>query len=113
MDLNNNIKSWVDLDNSIKKLNTTLKGLREQKNSLTSDITSYINENNLNDATIEITDGLLKFHTIKQTSPLTFKFLETCLMECIGNEEQVTNIIKYIKSKREVKYYNDIKRSYK
>lgn len=112
MDLNNNIKSWVELDNSIKKLNDQIKSMREQRSVLTKDITTYINDKNLNNATIEITDGMLKFHTVKQTSPLTFKFLETCLMDCIGNEEQVLNIIKYIKSKREIKYYNDIKRSY-
>lgn len=113
MDLNSNIKEWVNLDNAIKGRSDELKMLREQRSNLTSNITTYINENNLNDATIEITDGILKFNTSKQTSPLTFKFLEKCLIECIGNEEQVINIIKYVKSKREVKYYNDIKRSYK
>tara|TARA_X000000368_G_C23013658_1_gene704678 strand:- start:338 stop:679 length:342 start_codon:yes stop_codon:yes gene_type:complete len=113
MDLNSNIKEWVNLDNAIKSRGDELKRLREQRSSLTSNITNYVNDNNLAQATIEITDGMLKFHTVKQTSPLTFKFLETCLKECIGNEEQVVNIIKYIKSKREVKYYNDIKRSYK
>jgi hypothetical protein len=34
------------------------------------------------------------------------------LNECINGEEQVKQIIKYIKSKREVKYVPDIKRSY-
>lgn len=113
MDLNSNIKEWVNLDNAIKGHSDELKRLREQRNALTSNITDYVNDNNLGHATIEITDGILKFQTIKQTSPLTFRFLESCLKECIGNEEQVMNIIKYIKSKREVKYYNDIKRSYK
>lgn len=112
MDLNSNIKQWVELDNAIKSRNEQLKSLREQRNLLTKNITNYVDDNNLSDATIEITDGLLKFHTVKQTSPLTFKFLETCLMECIGNEEQVKNIVKYVKSKRETKYYNDIRRSY-
>ena len=38
--------------------------------------------------------------------------LEECLNECIQNEDQVKQIIKFIKSKREFKYVSDIKRFY-
>ena len=60
----------------------------------------------------KLTDGKLKFQNTRVTAPLTFRFLEECLNECINGEEQVKQIIKYIKSKREVKYVPDIKRSY-
>ena len=62
-------------------------------------------------APIKITKEL-KFQNTRVTAPLTFKFLEECLNECINGEEQVKQIIKYIKSKRDVKYVSDIKRSY-
>jgi len=63
-------------------------------------------------AVIEITDGKLKFQNNRVVQPITFRFLETCLNECISGENEVKQIIKYIKSKREVKYVPDIKRSY-
>ena len=48
----------------------------------------------------------------KETQPLTFKFLETCLSEIIKNEEQVSQIVNYIKNKRDVKYVTELKRFY-
>ena len=68
--------------------------------------------NNLNNATVQISDGRLRFVNSKQTAPITLKYIEQCLGECIGNKEQVELIINYIKEKREVKYLPDIKRYY-
>ena len=113
MDLSNYIQEWVNYDNQIKAHNIKMKELRSKKNQLTESIFDYAEKNNLQNAVIEISDGKLKFQNVKQTNPLNFRFLETCLNECIDNEENIKNIIKYIKQKREVKYYNDIKRSYK
>ena len=72
----------------------------------------YADEHNLENAIIEISDGSLKFQNYKQTSPLTLKFIKTCLSECIQNEQTVSDLMDYIKSKREFKIKNDIKRSY-
>ena len=108
-----NIQNWVAIDNKIKKLNQEAKELRSQKNNLTFEIFNYAEKNNLQNAVIEITDGKLKFQQNKSTSPLTFKFVESCLNQCISNEEQVKQIIKFIKQQREYKYSNAIARSYK
>jgi len=113
MELTEYIKEWVNYDNQIKEYSIKSKELRSKKTQLTQSILNYAEENNLQNAVIEISDGKLKFQNIKQTSPLNFRFLEQCLGECIDNEENVKNIIKYIKQKREIKYYNDIKRFYK
>ena len=108
-----NIQSWVNLDNKIKNLNEDLKNLRSNKNQLTNSIFTYAESNNLENAIIQISDGKLKFQNVKMTSPLTFKFIEECLNECIHNEEQVKQLIKFIKQKRTVQCKYDIKRSYK
>lgn len=112
MDFENDVKNWVMIDNQIKQNNEKVKDLRKQRTHLSTKIFSYAEENNLENAVIEISDGKLKFQQCKQTSPLTFRFLEECLNECIQNEDQVKQIIKFIKSKREHKYVSDIKRSY-
>tara|TARA_B100000900_G_C20480524_1_gene675235 strand:- start:719 stop:1072 length:354 start_codon:yes stop_codon:yes gene_type:complete len=107
-----NIISWVKLDNKITTLRNEMRELRSEKNALTEEIYTIAEQNNYDRSTIEISDGKLRFQQVKQTNPLTFKFLEKCLHECLDNEETVTSIIKYIKSKRESKYSYEIRRTY-
>ena len=109
----NNIKTWVDVDNRIKLLQQEVKKLRSEKNSLTDTIFNYAENNNLENAVIQISDGKLKFQNVKYASPLTYGFLETCLLECINDEDKVKDLIKYIKSKRTFKTNYDIKRTYR
>lgn len=107
-----NIKSWVKLDNEMSILKQQLKELRDRRSQITSDLYTFAEENSLDRSTIEINDGKLRFQKINQSSPLTFKYLEVCLQNCLGDESQVKNIIKYIKSKRETKTHYDIRRSF-
>ena len=112
MSLENHIKNWVEIDNQYRKYSEKMKELRVNRSEMTSIIFDYAEENNLQNAVVEISDGKLKFQSFKQTSPLTFKYIQECLNDCIEDEEQVKLLINYIKKKREVKYVNDIKRSY-
>ena len=110
MSFEENIKKWVAIDNQIKSLNEQTKKLREEKNSAEETIMSYVETNQLSNATINITNGKLRFVNTKQTSPLTLKYVEDCLQKCIGNHTQVKQIMKVIKDSREVNYSADIKR---
>jgi len=110
MSFENNIKKWVSLDNQIKSMNDKIKNMRDEKNSTEESILEYIETNNLKNATINISDGKLRFTTTKQTPPLTLKYIEECLSKCIPNEEQVKVVMNVIKESREVKYIPDIKR---
>jgi seryl-tRNA synthetase len=112
MSFEQQIQQWVQIDNQLKIFNEKLKELRDKKNSISQQINNHIEENQLSNASIKINDGQLKFVKIKETQPLTFKYLETCLSEIIKNEEQVKKIVEYIKNKREVKYIPEIKRFY-
>jgi hypothetical protein len=112
MSLEENIKKWVSIDNQLKTLNDKVKELRETKNNTEEIILEYVETKKMNNATINISDGKLKFISTKQTAPLTLKYVEECLSECIKNEEQVTIIMNHIKESREVKYTPDIKRIY-
>ena len=110
--LQTKIKEWVNCDNKLNNLKKESKEIRVSRSSLTNEIFDEVNENNLDNSVIEISDGTLKFQQTNYSSPLTFKFLETCLNECISNEEQVKQIIKFIKCKREIKTNYEIKRKY-
>jgi hypothetical protein len=110
MSFEETIKKWVALDNQIKSLSEKTKQLRNDKNTTEESIMNYVETNNLSNATINITDGKLRFVSSKQTAPLTLRYVEDCLTKCIGNPAQVTKIMQVIKDSREVKISSDIKR---
>jgi prefoldin subunit 5 len=112
MSFENKLQQWVSIDNQMKDLNEQLKELRDKKNELNESITVHVENTNLSNATVQISDGKLRFVKVKDTQPLTFKYLESCLKEIIKNEEQVNKILEYVKNKREVKYVSEIKRIY-
>jgi len=110
MSFENQIQQWVSLDNQLKQLNEKVKDLRDKRNNLEENITSYASENNLSNATVKINDGRLKFTNTKVQEPLTFKYLEKTLGEVIKNESQVKLIMEHLKQKRAVKIVPEIKR---
>lgn len=112
MSFEDQIKEWVTIDNEIRKRNESLRELREKRNTLTTDIYEYVKSNDLGNAVINISDGRLRFQNVKTTKPLTLKFIQECLNDCIDSEEDVKAIMNVIKSKRESNYTDDIKRYY-
>jgi hypothetical protein len=110
MSFEENIKKWVALDNQLKTLTDRTRQLREDKNETEETIMTYVESNKLGNATVNITDGKLRFVSTKQTPPLTLKYVEECLSKCINNAGQVKQIMQVIKDSREVKYSADIKR---
>jgi hypothetical protein len=112
MSFEQHIQQWVSIDNQMKQLTDKLKELRDKKNTLNDTIFNHVDNSNLTNATIQISDGKIKFIKTKDTQCLTFKYLETCLHEIIKNDDQVNKIIEYVKNKRDVKYVAEIKRFY-
>jgi hypothetical protein len=110
MSFEQNIQQWVSIDNQIKLLNDKIAELREKKHKLSENITSYVEENELRNATIQISDGKLRFVTSKVASPLTFKYVEKTLGEVIKNQTQVNQIVEYLKQHRDIKVIPEIKR---
>jgi ribosomal protein S15P/S13E len=112
MEFEQHIQQWVTIDNQMKILTDKIKELREKKHTISEQINSHIQTAQLSNATVKLSDGQLIFTNVKETQPLTFKYLENCLSEIIKNEDQVKKILDYIKNKREVKYVPEIKRLY-
>ena len=110
MSFENEIKQWVQLDNQLKELNERTKLLREKRNTLEKNITTYAASNNLSNSTVQISDGRLKFTNTKVPEPLTFKYLEKTLGEIIRDEDKVQLIMEHVKQKRSVKIVPEIKR---
>jgi hypothetical protein len=106
----NQIKQWIQLDNEIRILNEQTKNLREKRNTLENNITTYASSNNLSNSVVQISGGKLKFTNTKVPEPLTFKYLEKSLGEIIKNDNQVKLIVEHIREKREIKVVPEIKR---
>jgi hypothetical protein len=110
MSFENQIQQWVQIDNQLKQINEKTRELREKRNTLEQSITNYASSNNLSNATVQISDGKLKFANTKVPEPLTFKYLEKTLSEVIKSESQVKLIMEHIRQKRTVKIVPEIKR---
>lgn len=110
MSFEQKMEEWVSLDNQIKLLNDKIKNIRDKKNDVTKHILSYVEVNNLTNVNIKTSDGNIKFVNANTSPPITFKYLEKCLLEIIKNESQVKKIIEYIKLKRDIKQNVEIKR---
>ena len=110
MSLEERIKNWVYLDNEIKKINENLRLLREKRNNSSDSIIAYIQENRLDNATIKISDGRLRFVNVKQQNPLSYKFIDDSLRKCISNPEQVDLIMEFIRKERPSTVTTEIKR---
>tara|TARA_Y100000996_G_scaffold163690_1_gene127190 strand:+ start:147 stop:497 length:351 start_codon:yes stop_codon:yes gene_type:complete len=112
MNFESSIKKWVSLDNHLKSLNNQIKEARIERNDIADNILRYIDTNELNNATVNISDGNLRFINTRQSAPLTLRHVESCLHKCISNEDQVNLIMNCIKETRDIKETSDIKRTY-
>jgi hypothetical protein len=106
------IQKWVLIDSQLKIINEKTKKLRDMKNGLTEEICHY-KSNNPFDNTIRISDGELKFYEKKETTPLSFSYIEKSLAKLIADKTQLEYVIKYLKENRETTTSIDIRRVYK
>jgi len=108
-----NVKKWVLCDQQLKIIKEKSDKIRDTKHVLGSAICTYMDENNLSQNEIEITDGKLKIYEKKEYSPLTFSYIEQYLAKIIPDKSHVQFIIQYLKENREIKTTTDLKSIYK
>jgi hypothetical protein len=106
------IKRWVELDNQIKSSADEIRDIRTEKAVINDEILDIVEEKQLDKATVNISDGKLRFVAAKHTAPLTMTYIEKCLSELITNGKQVEQIMMYIKKNRVTKTTMEIKRVY-
>jgi hypothetical protein len=112
MSFEDRIQQWVILDNQQRALADKSRNIREQKNNVEAVIIKHVETHHLTNNFVKISDGKIKFANVKQTQPLTLKYVEDCLAKCIKNEGQVKMLMEYIKDARVSKQTMDIKRFY-
>jgi hypothetical protein len=108
-----NVKKWVLCDQQLKIVKEKSDKIRDMKHILGSAICTYMDEHNLSQNEIEITNGKLKIYEKKEYSPLTFSYIEQCLAKIISDESHIKYIIQFLKENREIKTSTDLKSIYK
>jgi hypothetical protein len=106
------IRAWVKTDDELRRSQEITKRLREKRNQIAGGIHNYVASNELNNATVNISDGRIKFVKTQIPQSLTFKFIEECLSDIITNTASVEQIMAHIKSRRSMRLTQDIKRFY-
>jgi len=107
-----NVQKWVLIDKQLKIVNEKTKKMREMKNTLSQDICEYMNENNMVNKKIGITNGELKVVEKKEYSPLSYGYIEKKLEEIIPDKSHVEYIIQYLKDKREISISQELRSNY-
>lgn len=111
--LSHTVGNWVHLDNEMQRLQERIKLIREQKHEISQNIITTLEQNNRTNVVMDIPDGHLRIQTRKEYGSLTFKYVEECLLTLIPDEEQRKFVMEYLRTKREVKEVQEIKRQYK
>lgn len=104
------VKKYVEVDNEIEVLQNKLKIMKDWKRKLNGVIVKHMEDQDLVEHTLEVSDGTLRYHEKKEYSSVSFTYIEKCLHEMIHEPEQVKYVIQYLKDKREIKYVPELRR---
>lgn len=109
-----NIKLWVDHSARVDALNQKIKEERAQIDSITPQITGYMEHNNMTNMVINLQDSKLKYTETSTQGTISLKFLQEALLEFFnGDTVNASNCFNYVKNKRPVKKTVELKRFYK
>jgi hypothetical protein len=105
------IKRWVELDNVVQVQKSKLKVYADEKKSLEDSITDYIQDNDMMNVQIKLSNGLVKFSENYTASSITLKMIKDAIHqyftehdECLKhNPNLVEELYASIANKREGK----------
>ena len=114
MNIEENIRKWVVLDNNYKKLTNQMREIRNEKNNITEDLINQFHNKNTKFPIINISDGKLSLTNTKTANVLSYNFLIQCFKEFYKAKhvDESEELLEFIKSKRTYNNVTTIKRSY-
>ena len=106
------VKSWINIDNEIRQLQSAIKERRKQKKELTENLVSTMKQNDID--VFNIPDGELIYTKTRSKTPLSKKHLLLSLSEYFkDNKDMVDQLGKFILDSRKIKEKENIKRKIK
>lgn len=111
--LEQDLRTWAQLDNKIRSATAELKTLRTNRDEIGTRVCETMKQKGIENKKIDTGDSVITLYEKNDYSSLTYGYVEKCLGEIIADKEHVTHIMNYLKSKREVKKYTDLRRTFK
>lgn len=103
------IKSWMEKDNDIKKLQGLIKEKRTEKQDITNELLDIMKENEID--CFDVKNGKLQYKTVKTKQTLNKKILLDSLSKYFNEDIKLAQeITEHILDSREEKITETIKR---
>tara|TARA_Y100001935_G_C17193004_1_gene451069 strand:- start:106 stop:459 length:354 start_codon:yes stop_codon:yes gene_type:complete len=104
-----NVKTWLSIDNDIKKLQKAIKEKRNEKKELTNNLVDIMKERDID--CMNTAQGQLIKTTNKVKAPLSKKHLVSSIQKYFKDDgEKVQELCNYILNSRNVKIKENIRR---
>ena len=109
------VRNFVHYDTLTASLNTQTRNAREVRDKYEEQITNTLKTNNMNNATLQISNGRLQLIEEKHPAPLTFQNLTSLLHDYFrakggAHPDETEHILRFIKSHRKNVFNNRLKR---
>jgi hypothetical protein len=102
------IRNWVTADTELKKLRMQMKTLNQEKKQMTNKLIEIMKDNDID--TIDMNDGKLQYKKTVVKSPISKKYLLTCLQNYYKDDNRmIEELSNHILDNRETKTYESIK----
>ena len=101
MSFESTIRDWVVIDQKLHELTAQMHELRSRRTELDKKIISYSADTNAK--IFKCGDVKIKLTDTNVAESITFKYLEKCLSNMVKNENQVKQMMEYIKRNRNIK----------
>lgn len=102
------IKSWIEADNDIRKLQKDLKAVRDNKKTLTDALVGVMKSNEID--VFDINDGKLVYAKTKVKAPINKTSLFAALMQHYKDEDAAKKLSDFIMDSRQEKVKDSIRR---
>jgi hypothetical protein len=104
-----NVKTWLTIDNDIKKLQKAVKNKRKEKKALTENLVNIMNQRDID--MMNTAQGQLIKTTKKTKAPLSKKHLVNSIQKYFKDDgDKVQELCNYILDTRNVKVTENIRR---
>tara|TARA_B100001063_G_C16528940_1_gene435446 strand:+ start:99 stop:449 length:351 start_codon:yes stop_codon:yes gene_type:complete len=102
------IRTWVSADSELKRMRTEMKRLNQEKKQMTNKLIEIMKDNEID--TIDMNEGKLEYKKTVVKSPISKKYLLTCLQNFYKNDNQIIeDLSNHILENRQTKTYESIK----
>ena len=102
------IRTWVSAESEIKRLRTEMKRLNQEKKQMSNKLIDVMKENEID--TIDMNEGKLQYKKTVVKSPISKKYLLTCLQNYKKDDSQmIEELSNHILDNRQTKTYESIK----